>query len=187
MFLSVGKASVDPAASCTFPPVLELGRESGRLPGLVQERVAFSTKMANLLSFLCCRHDSGFWIIRIFWKSQTPDGQSQTTRAQAWLLWYIKSWGKPPRRAVTFRRLIETAASAIVFTVWGRSARQNLMALKMAMVVKAWRRNKNCEIHMAVCVWGGGCSCCCYILSTKIFIHLAKWGHYWQVGAGFMV
>lgn len=39
----------------------------------------------------------------------------------------------------TFRRLRETAASAIVFTVWGSSARQNLMALKMAMVVKAWR------------------------------------------------
>lgn len=38
----------------------------------------------------------------------------------------------------TLRRSTDTAASARFFTDWGNRARQNLMELKMAMVVKAW-------------------------------------------------
>lgn len=43
---------------------------------------------------------------------------------------------------LTLRRSTETAASARFFTVAGNRARQNLMELNMAMVVKAWCRQR---------------------------------------------
>lgn len=42
------------------------------------------------------------------------------------------------REKFTLSRAIETAASATAFTHKGSRAKQNLMELKMAMVVKAW-------------------------------------------------
>lgn len=187
MFLSVGKASVDPAASCTFPLVMELGRESGRLPGFVQESVAFSTTMANLLSFLCCRHDSGFWIIRIFWKSRTrghlsawdlnfnsePDCQSQIKRAQAWRYGTLNNrenghgerlpsdvWLKQPPRPSSSR----SGAEVPDRTSWRWRWRWWWTPGDSTRIVK----------YTQLCV----CCCCCYKLRTKILIHPAKWGHY---------
>lgn len=43
------------------------------------------------------------------------------------------------REELTLSRVIDTAASARAFTLKGSRARQNLMELKMAMVVKAWQ------------------------------------------------
>lgn len=38
---------------------------------------------------------------------------------------------------------METAASAVAFTESGNRARQNLMELKMAIVVKAWKQDRD--------------------------------------------
>lgn len=153
MFRSVGKVSVSPFCS-----------DSGWPPGLVQESVAFSTTMANLWSFRCCRYGSGFWISSIFWKSHAHTCHISVWDCNLWQQWQAS----PPFYATltwvfTFRRLIDTAASAIVFTVWGRRARLNLMALKMEMVVKAWQDSKINKTHTSACVY-----------VTTILILLAK-------------